>query len=175
MSESNILGSSYALVPIDDIAPHPKNPRKGNVEAILASIDAHGFYGAVLVQRATSRIVAGAHRWRAAKQKGFERIPVIWLDVDDGEAERIMLADNRVSDLAVWDDQALCEILKDLHDNGGLDGTAFTDIEFERMLSSLAVPDFEPGGVEGQGRLDELSKVTCPECGHEFAPGLVYS
>jgi len=27
-----------------------------------------------------------------------------------------------------------------------------------------------PGTEEEQGRLDEKSKVTCPECGHEFAP-----
>lgn len=32
------------------------------------------------------------------------------------------------------------------------------------------VPDFEPVGVEEQGRLDEKKRVTCPECGHEFTP-----
>mgnify|MGYP007100067166 CR=1 FL=1 len=32
------------------------------------------------------------------------------------------------------------------------------------------VPDFQPVGVDEQGRLDEKSKVTCPECGHEFTP-----
>ena len=32
------------------------------------------------------------------------------------------------------------------------------------------VPDFEPVGIDEQGRLDEKKKVTCPECGHEFAP-----
>ena len=32
------------------------------------------------------------------------------------------------------------------------------------------VPDFEPVGVEEQGRLDEKKKVVCPECGHEFTP-----
>ena len=32
------------------------------------------------------------------------------------------------------------------------------------------VPNFEPVGIEEQGRLDEKKKVTCPECGHEFTP-----
>jgi hypothetical protein len=32
------------------------------------------------------------------------------------------------------------------------------------------VPDFEPVGVEEQGRLDEKKKCVCPECGAEFTP-----
>jgi len=32
------------------------------------------------------------------------------------------------------------------------------------------VPDFQPVGIEEQGRLDEKKKITCPECGAEFTP-----
>jgi hypothetical protein len=32
------------------------------------------------------------------------------------------------------------------------------------------VPDFEPVGVEEQGRLDEKKKAICPDCGCEFVP-----
>ena len=31
-------------------------------------------------------------------------------------------------------------------------------------------PDSEPVGEDGQGRLDDEKKVTCPKCGHEFEP-----
>lgn len=31
-------------------------------------------------------------------------------------------------------------------------------------------PDFQPVGIDEQGRLDEKKKVVCPECGAEFTP-----
>ena len=35
------------------------------------------------------------------------------------------------------------------------------------LLGSEA-PDFQPVGIDEQGRLDQKAPVTCPECGHEF-------
>jgi hypothetical protein len=32
------------------------------------------------------------------------------------------------------------------------------------------VPDFQPVGIDEQGRLDEKKPVICPECGAEFVP-----
>jgi len=37
-------------------------------------------------------------------------------------------------------------------------------------MGSNAVPDFQPVGIDEQGRLDQKKPVTCPECGHEFTP-----
>jgi len=31
-----------------------------------------------------------------------------------------------------------------------------------------STPDFQPVGIDEQGRLDQKKSVTCPECGHEF-------
>jgi len=41
---------------------------------------------------------------------------------------------------------------------------------FGGMLEGMGavVPKFEPVGIDEQGRLDQKSPVTCPECGHEF-------
>lgn len=41
-------------------------------------------------------------------------VPVVWLDVDDATAKRIMLADNRTADLATYDEQILAEALASL-------------------------------------------------------------
>ena len=40
----------------------------------------------------------------------------------------------------------------------------------ELIVSSDETPDFQPVGIDEQGRLDQKKPVTCPECGHEFAP-----
>jgi hypothetical protein len=37
-------------------------------------------------------------------------------------------------------------------------------------LLESEVPDFQPVGVEEQGRLDQKKPVTCPHCGEEFTP-----
>ena len=40
----------------------------------------------------------------------------------------------------------------------------------EFKMGWLQEPDFQPTGVDEQGRLDRKNPVTCPECGHEFVP-----
>jgi ParB/RepB/Spo0J family partition protein len=104
----------YTLVPVDSIKPHPRNPRRGNVESIQESIQENGFYGAVIVQRSTGYIIAGCHRWKAAKANGAVQIPAFFVDVDDDRALRILLADNRTNDLAGYDEQSLTALLSEL-------------------------------------------------------------
>lgn len=139
------VAQTYATVPVDNLTPHPDNPRTGNVEVITESVDANGFYGAVLVQKSSSMIVAGAHRWQAAKAAGAAELPVILLDVDDATARRIVLADNRTSDLAGYDSKALTEWLATVADDaGGLAGTGFSDDDFADMRAELEKASFDP-------------------------------
>lgn len=124
--------------PIDQLEPHPDNPRRGDVEAIGESIDAHGFYGAVLVQESRGRIIAGEHRWKAAQAKGMTKLPVVLIDCDDDEAKRIMLADNKLADSAGYDDAALAALLKSLDD---FDGTGYNDEDLERLSRVTAASE----------------------------------
>lgn len=124
-------------IPVADLYEHPRNPRRGNDAAVAESIEHNGFFGAVLVQRSTGYVLAGNTRLRVAKREGEQTIPGFWLDVDDAEAERILLADNRMSDLAFYDDRALVELLEGLHDSElGLEGTGYTDDQLALMLDA---------------------------------------
>lgn len=124
-------------VQIGALTEHPKNPRRGNDAAVAESIEHNGFFGAVLIQKSTGYVLAGNTRLRVARRNGEASIPAFWLDVDDEEAERILLADNRMSDLAFYDDRALVELLEALHDSdGGLDGTGYTDDQLALMLDA---------------------------------------
>lgn len=117
---------TYKVVPIGTVTPHPRNTRKGNLPAIGESIEQHGFYGAVIAQKSTGHILAGNHRWIALRDAGATHIPVIWVDVDDDRASRILLVDNRSNDLAGYDDQALAEVLQELATtDSGLAGTGY--------------------------------------------------
>lgn len=135
----------YELAAIDAVRPHPSNPRRGDVAAIARSVAANGFYGAVVAQRATGYILAGNHRWEAAKREGLGQVPVVWLDCSDEEARRILLADNRTNDVAGYDEEALAKLLDELRADDGLAGTGWTPADLDALVQSLG------DGVLGKG------------------------
>jgi DNA modification methylase len=129
-----IQNQAYELVAIDRIKPHPRNAKKGNVEVIRASIERNGFYGALVVQRRTGEILVGNHRWKAAKLVGLAEVPVIWVQVDDATERRLLLVDNRSSDLGEYDEEALLGLLKELQADQGLDGTGYTEADLDALI-----------------------------------------
>jgi hypothetical protein len=136
-------------IPIADIHEHPANPRKGDDAAVAESIEANGFWGGILVQRSTGAIIGGNTRYRAMVEAGETNIPGFWIDCDDAQAKRIMLADNRTSDLAFYDDPLLVTLLGELHTTPeGLLGTGYDDDAYDLLLRQ--VDGDGPTGV-GQG------------------------
>lgn len=125
-------------VPIDAVRPHPKNVRQGDIGAISESLKAHGQYRAIVAQRSTGHIIAGNHTWKAAKVLGWNQIAVHWLDVDDEKALRILLVDNRTTDLATYDSAGLADLLKTLSASPtALDGTGFDGDALDELLGDL--------------------------------------
>lgn len=147
--------SAVESVAISKLIEHPKNPRHGSVEAIAESIAKNGFYGALIVQKSTNRVLAGNHRLKALKHLGITEAPVIFVDVDDDRALRILLADNRANDLASYDNTVLAEILDQVQMTDlGLDGTLFDVTALEDVLREI-----EPSAVEGNTDPDEIPEA----------------
>lgn len=129
-------------IPVSTLSEHPENPRRGDSKAVNESIATNGFYGAILVQRSTGRVLAGHTRLKAAKQSGATSVPGIWLDVNDTQAKRILLADNRTSDLAYYDDDALFAVLGSiLEDDSSLKGTGYDDATYRLLLRNDTEPE----------------------------------
>jgi hypothetical protein len=160
-----------ADVPVDKLFEHPENPRHGNVEAIDESMRVHGFYGAVVAQTGTGAIIAGNHRYRVAVARGEDTLPVLWLDVDDDQARRILLVDNRTGDLGGYDNEELEALLRGLLGDTdlGLAGTGYSMQDLADLFGG-AVPDFEPDDSE-QPRLDQTAPKECPQCGFTWRNG----
>lgn len=137
-----LIEQTYELVPTDQLVEHPDNARRGDVDLISKSIDSNGFYGSVIVQRSTRHVLAGNHRLRAARERGIETMPVIWVEVDDDRAKRIMAVDNKSNDAAEYDEQALIDLLSGFA--GDLNGTGFTQGDLEKMLAAQAPPESMP-------------------------------
>ncbi|WP_399932290.1 ParB/RepB/Spo0J family partition protein [Streptomyces kanamyceticus] len=130
-------------VPVDELVPYHRNPRTGDVDSISESLSTHGQYRAIVVNRGTltgrpNEILAGNHTYKAAKQLGWAEIAVTWLDVDDEAAAKIVVVDNRTSDLAGYDTLLLADILQDLPD---LKGTGYDQDQLDQLLDETALPE----------------------------------
>ena len=133
---------NFQTVKIDAIKQHPKNPRRGDIGQIEQSILNHGFRGVLVVQKSTGHILKGNHTWQAAKNLGIKEVPVEWLDVDDGAAIAYMLADNRASDLAEYQDEILAEILKEINTSDQqVEATGFTEDQMKELVAKVYAPD----------------------------------
>lgn len=150
-SAPQVLSQTYETVAVADLKPHPKNPRKSDNAAIDRSIAENGFYGAVYAQRSSGFILAGTHRWQRAQAAGFTEIPVIWLDVDDRQALKILAVDNRVVDRAGYDDEALSELLTTiLSECGGLEGSGYLPEDLDKIISEVSdriIQEAQPSDV----------------------------
>lgn len=138
MSEPDTLTQDVQHVPIERVRAHPANPREGDVGAIWESIQENGFFGALVVQESSGCILAGNHRWMAAKEAGMQEVPVIYVDVDDERAMRILLADNRTNDVASYDGETLADLLEHLEStDDGLAGTGYDGDALDELLHDL--------------------------------------
>jgi ParB family chromosome partitioning protein len=88
-------------LPVDLIAPNPRQPRRAfdesGLEALAGSLRERGVLQPVLVRPiagGTYELVAGERRWRAAQLAGLETIPAIVRDRDDAESLQAALIEN---------------------------------------------------------------------------------
>lgn len=196
MKPPGIINTEARLTPIGELERHPDNPRRGVTPAIIESIRTTGFYGALIAQTSTNRVLAGNHRLDAAKAAGLEAIPVIYVDVDDQTARRILLADNRTSDLGTYDLDHLAALLETVAaDDPTMTGTGYQPDDLTSLLDQLTANYYEPAPItetpdalersttrhtpetvqaaaeaeeERTSKERELHPAMCPECGHEF-------
>jgi hypothetical protein len=170
------INDGYEVVPTSRLKHHPRNPRRGDVDRIAESMDVNGVFGALVVQRSTCHVLAGNHRLKAARKLGIETLPVTWVDVDDATAHRILLADNRTSDLGSYDDTQLAELLQALDNDGGLLGTGYDGDDLAELLAGLEPPEDLPPRDPAEGAMElnegEFSdfECKCPRCGFEYDP-----
>lgn len=126
-------------VAIEHLAPHPKNYQEhpeDQLAEIRASIEKSGLYRNIVVAR-DNVILAGHGVVLALESMGLSVVPVHRLDVasDSPAAMRVLVADNRINQLAEVDDRLLSMILKDLKEADELQGTGFD----AQMLANLVM------------------------------------
>jgi DNA modification methylase len=133
---------------IEELKPDPANPRLHStkqIHQIANSLAAFGFNVPVLVD-ADLKVIAGHGRLLACRELGIAEVPTLRLDhLTAAQARAFMIADNRLTEIANWDDQLLAEQLKDLSLLGldfSIEVTGFEMGEIDLRIASLDdVPD----------------------------------
>jgi DNA modification methylase len=130
----------------------------------------------LLARRENGEIIAGHTRLKAAIKIGMAEVPVRYLDLTDDEAHALALADNKVGELAEWDDESLSDILKGMSEAGdNIEGLGWDSKEIEGLISGETKPtagdDEAPEAEEGEpdsvaGGLYELGphRLLCGSC-----------
>lgn len=136
---ASVLEDNMVRVKMSELKLYPKNPRKGNIDAVAESLKENGQFRPLVVQKSTNYILGGNHTYRAAQKLKWKTIQVVYVDVDDERAKKIVLADNRTSDLASYDSEILSEILSSLETPDV--GTGYDTADVQSILAAVVDRD----------------------------------
>lgn len=135
-------------VEVDRLHVLPGNPRRGSIEAVARSLDAFGQRKPVVATR-DGTIIAGNHTYLAARQLGWSHIAVVWTDDTEEMAKAFALADNRTSDLADYDTEALIAFLRSVEGTEWFEPTGYSADDLLQLLADATV---RPGEQEDEYR-----------------------
>ena len=136
--------------PIDQLKPDPRNARRHSVKQIRQiadSITAFGFNVPILVD-AELKVIAGHGRPLACRHLGRREVPTIGLEhLSEAQARAFMIADNRLTEIASWDDRLLGEQLRELSEltlDFNLEVTGFDMAEIDLLIEGASDPPPQP-------------------------------
>ncbi len=96
-------GRQQRRVPIEYLKPNPRNPRRifseADLDELARSVRERGIIQPIVVRPVrgkseTFEIIAGERRWRAAQRAGLHQVPIVALEVNDGEAMELAIIEN---------------------------------------------------------------------------------
>lgn len=146
------------MMPIKDIVPYDKNPRKNKdaVDKVAASLREFGFRQPIVVDK-DNVIIAGHTRLLAAKKLKMKEVPVLVADdLTEEQVRAYRLADNKTAEFAEWDVDLLSEELDSILD---IDMEQFGfDLDLDNLDDEEAevVEDEPPEEVESRCKLGDV-------------------
>lgn len=132
----------------EELIPYEKNPRDNRlaIDGVADSIKEFGFTAPILVNE-DKVILAGHTRREAAIIAGLEEVPYIVLTgLSEAQQRAYRLADNKLGERALWDEDLLKEELNSLLDEDyDLSLTGFSDVDLTDLLKDEEeLEDIEP-------------------------------
>lgn len=132
-----LTGLTISYRPISALRANKKNPRthtKAQIAKVAASIEEFGWTVPILIDSA-DRIVAGHGRLEAARLLKLDEVPTIRLEhLDEAQVRAYALADNRLAELAGWDNELLAIELSELCE---------LDLDFDVTITGFEMPEID--------------------------------
>jgi DNA modification methylase len=157
-----LTASALETLPIDQLRPWPRNARihsRKQIRQIAESVRRFGFTNPVLID-GDNRILAGHGRVEAARELGMTTAPCLRIGhLSAAEKRAYVLADNKLTLNAGWDEELLALELQELMDADlGFDisVTEFSIAEVDQLIEGLAP---EEQGDPADDRLPEPDAV----------------
>lgn len=154
------------VVKLTTLKPDPDNVRlhgQESIDAIVASLRAYGQMKPIVVRN--NVVIAGNGTLAAAKELGWKEITIVRADhLSKNQAKAYAIADNKTSDLSMFDYERLAGQLRDLSEaKFELAGTGFREHEIEPLLQgSWTPPDFDESALTENEGDDECHAVAFP-------------
>ena len=149
---------------------NPRNWRihpKAQQAALTGVLDEVGWVAEVIVNRTTGHVVDGHLRVGIALSRNETTIPVRYVELSEDEEALVLATIDPISAMASVDKEQLARLLHEVNTGA----PAVTEMLAQLGANSGAItPDFDPVGIDEQGRLDQKAAVICPNCQHEFVP-----
>lgn len=150
---------------VDSIEPHKNNTRKHTkkqINQIANAIREFGFLNPVIVDRA-NRLIVGHGRRVAAQTLGMHAIPTVKIEHLSEDAIRAyMIADNKLAELAGWDDELLAIEFEHLMASDlsfAVDITGFEIAEIDCLLQSSGGKGHALDKIPAQDGLPRVSRL----------------
>jgi len=129
---------------VRDLKPNQRNARihsTGQIDQIAESIRTFGWVGPIVVD-GEGTVLSGHGRLQAALRLGMPRVPTIPVKhLTPAQQRAFMLADNRLAELAEWNEDALAAELKELFEfDFDVEVTGFDAFDLEQMTAPAIRP-----------------------------------
>jgi hypothetical protein len=131
-------------VDIELLEDFPGNAKEHDLGAIMESMEANGFAGAVIAQdrgELPPRIIAGHGTRTTARAGGMQTVPVLLIECSDAVARRLVLAYNRLPQKGGYNEPLLAELLKTVAtdtESGGLRGTGYDGDDVDDLVARMS-------------------------------------
>jgi hypothetical protein len=173
---TDISTSTTVDLPIGEIKPYWRNPRRipqEAVDSVARSIELYGYVQPIVVDK-DHVIIVGHTRLRALQKLGWTKVPVYISNLSETKAKEYRLVDNRTGELSSWDHDALVTELREFEQ--GLIDEFFPDLDLEIGQINDAVNEQDLldatdkiGKIaEGDPAVNHTTDVVCPSCEEQF-------
>lgn len=154
---------NYYLADVEELIPYARNARthsSAQITQIAASIKEFGFLAPIVIAE-DNTILCGHGRFYAAQKLGLKKIPCVKEShLTEAQKRAYIIADNKLSINAGWDDELLAVELSDLQGEGiDLSITGFDEKELADLFDNKSKSDVEDDGYDLSAALEKAAFV----------------